>query len=164
MKPSRTAQTNFSRRNSHSQPSTPKSASGLSLTKRVTKRIVVVLILFSLLVSLQRVLQLSILNGQVVVGGVPISILTTFLQDDTARNAYLNRDRQLLHNRLQTLGIEEEIKDFYRSQITDKVELDQYIHQIFYDRTGYVGVNYWVNSEGILVLKKGRLERIENDL
>lgn len=120
--------------------------------------------MLSLLFSLQRVLKLSVLNGQLVVGGIPLSILTIFLQDDMARNAYLSRDRQLLHDRLQALGVEEAIKDFYRPQIADKVELDQHIHQVFYDRTGYVGLNYWVNLEGELVLKKGRLYRVENDL
>lgn len=122
-----------------------------------------VLIVLPLLASLQMVLKLSFLNGQLVVGGIPASIITTFLEDDVSRNAYLRGDRRLLHDRLQALGVEEEIKDFYRSQIPDNVELDRYIHQIFYDRTGYVGENYWVTSEGRLVLKKGRLHRVKND-
>ena len=132
--------------------------------KSVPYLAVLVLIILPLLASLQMALKLSFSNGQLIVGGIPASIIATFLQDDMARNAYLNRDRQLLHDRLQALGVEEEIKDFYRSQIPDKVELDQYIHQLFYDRTGYVGENYRVNSEGVLVLKKGRLYRVENDL
>lgn len=132
--------------------------------KSVPYLAVLLLIILPLLASLQMALKLSFSKGQLVVGGIPASIITAFLQDDMARNAYLNRDRQLLHDRLQALGVEEEIKDFYRSQIPDKVELDQYIHQLFYDRTGYVGENYWVNSDGVLVLKKGRLYRVENDL
>lgn len=115
------------------------------------------LIVLPVLVSLQIGLKLSVANGQLVVGGIPFSILSTFLQDDLARNAYLTRDRQTLHSRLQALGVEEQIKDFYRPQISDEFELDRYIHQLFYDRTGYVGLNYWVNSEGKLVLKKGRI-------
>lgn len=161
MKPSRTAQANFSQRNSVSpQKPARKSAPGVS----IAKLFVSLLILLSLLFSLQQALKLSMLNGQLVMGGIPVSILTAFLQDDVARNAYLSRDRQLLHDRLQALGVEEAIKDFYRPQIADKVELDRHIHQIFYDRTGYVGLNYWVNSEGTLVLKEGRLYRVENDL
>jgi hypothetical protein len=52
------------------------------------------------------------------------------------------------------MGVEEKIKSFYRPKIRDEAKLDQYIHQILYDRTGYVGEAYQVNSEGVLVLKK----------
>jgi hypothetical protein len=48
------------------------------------------------------------------------------------------------------MGVEAQIKDFYRSQIDSEQELDRHIHQIFYDNTGYVGEAYQVNSEGIL--------------
>lgn len=51
------------------------------------------------------------------------------------------------------MKIEEQIKDFYRPQIPDEQELDRYIHQIFYNTTGYVGKAYKVNSEGSLVSK-----------
>ncbi len=41
----------------------------------------------------------------------------------------------------------------YRDQISDENELDRYIHQIFYENTGYVGQAYKVNSQGQLVAK-----------
>jgi hypothetical protein len=93
-------------------------------------------------------------SGQLVLGGVPSSIIMTFLQDKTARDAYFHRDSAALHDRLQVLGVEEQIKAYYRPQIHDEVELDRYIHQLLYDRTGYVGSHYRLNSEGRLVLKQ----------
>ena len=92
-------------------------------------------------------------KGDLAFGGVPMSIVISFLQDETARDAYFQGDKQKLHARLEDMGIEERIKAFYRPQISDEVNLDQYIHQIFYDRTGYVGKAYRVNSQGVLVLK-----------
>lgn len=149
MKQSRTAQANFS----------PQYAlKRQQLTKKlVTALIVLILVVLPVLVSLQMLLKLSWTKGQVVVGGIPFSVITTFLQDDMSRNAYLNHNRQLLHDRLQALGVEEQIKAFYRPQISDEVKLDQHIHQIFYDRTGYVGLNYRVNSDGRLILKQGQI-------
>lgn len=88
------------------------------------------------------------------IAGVPLPIIIDFLGDETARNAYFQRDRRLLHDRLQAMGVEEQIKAFYRPQIRDEVKLDQYIHQLLYDRTGYVGNAYRVNSQGSLVLKE----------
>lgn len=73
-------------------------------------------------------------------------------------------DNKQLHSRLEILGIEEEIKDYYRPQITDEVQLDQYIHQLLYDRTGYVGYNYRVNSQGILILRKSGKYRVEQEI
>lgn len=92
-------------------------------------------------------------NGFLTIGGVPTPIILSFLQDETARNAYFQGDSQKLHDRLQGMGIEDRIKAFYRPQIRDEAELDQHIHQIMYDRTGYVGNSYRVNSQGVLVLK-----------
>jgi len=103
---------------------------------------------------LLRGLHLSIISDQLVISGVPCSIILAFLQDKTARRAYFRQDGKALHDRLYTMGIEEQIKDFYRSRISDEVELDRYIHQLLYDRTGYVGRDYHVNIEDILVLKK----------
>ncbi|MDX2212543.1 MAG: hypothetical protein SFY66_04560 [Oculatellaceae cyanobacterium bins.114] len=94
------------------------------------------------------------ISGRLVVGGVPSSIVMQFLQDDIARNAYFTGDKAGLHNRLDDMGIEAQMKTFYRPQISDETELDQHIHQILYDRTGYVGEAYQVNSRGILVLKE----------
>lgn len=92
-------------------------------------------------------------NGHFTIGGVPTPIVMSFLQDETARNAYFQGDRKKLHARLQSMGVEERVKAFYRPQISDEVKLDQYIHQILYERTGYVGDAYRLN-QGVLVLKK----------
>ncbi|NJK30462.1 MAG: hypothetical protein HC851_07715 [Acaryochloris sp. RU_4_1] len=99
------------------------------------------------------------LGPSLTVRGVPISIILTFLQDEPARQAYWSGDKQALHARLQELKIEEEIKAFYRPQIPDEIQLDQHIHQIFYDTTGYVGKAYWVNSQDILTLRDRQFEK-----
>jgi hypothetical protein len=83
--------------------------------------------------------------------GVPLNILFRFVADSTARKAYFSHNRQALHDRLQALGVEEAIKDYYRPQIQNEQELDQYIHQLMYDSTGYVGKAYKVNAQGQLV-------------
>ncbi|NEO99260.1 MAG: hypothetical protein F6K58_11365 [Symploca sp. SIO2E9] len=115
---------------------------------------VVMLIYLSLVlpISIGGIVFLSAAQN-VTIGGVPVPILINFWQDRTARNAYFNGKGKKLHDRLDQMGIEERMKDYYRSQISDEVELDQHIHQILYNRTGYVGEAYKVNSEGILVLK-----------
>ncbi|HBR74938.1 MAG TPA: hypothetical protein DEA78_14830 [Cyanobacteria bacterium UBA11159] len=87
------------------------------------------------------------------IADVPVSIVMSFLQDETARNAYFTGDGQKLHDRLNQMGVEEQIKDFYRPQIPDEIALDLYIHQLLYDRTGYVGKAYQLNAQGVLVLK-----------
>jgi len=88
------------------------------------------------------------------IGQVPIPILLKFIADQPARTAYFRQDKQGLHDRLVVLGIEEDMKAFYRPQIQDEVKLDQHIHQIFYERTGYIGEAYRVNAQGTLVLKQ----------
>ncbi|MBD1898598.1 hypothetical protein NDI44_21880 [Trichocoleus sp. DQ-A3] len=109
-------------------------------------------IYFSILLSIfLGVLLLS--SGRMTIGGVPLPILMSFLSDDAARNAYLAGEPAALHDRLEVMGIEEQIKEYYRPQISDEAKLDQHIHQILYDRTGYVGAQYEVNPEGVLVLK-----------
>jgi hypothetical protein len=92
-------------------------------------------------------------SGQMVIGGVPSSVILTFLQDRPALHAYFQNDDQGLHDRLNELGVEEQIKDYYRPQIHDEAKLDQYIHQLFYNRTGYVGEAYEVSEQGTLRLK-----------
>jgi hypothetical protein len=90
------------------------------------------------------------------IGGVPLPVVLQFLRDDTARNAYFSGDRQRLHDRLDRMGIEEEVKAFYRPKIRDEAELDRYIHQLLYNSTGYVGIAYEVNAKGILAPKKAQ--------
>ena len=87
---------------------------------------------------------------QVTLGGVPYRIVETFWNDDAARTAYFSGDAQALHDRLSALGVEEDIKAFYRDQFSNEDELDRYIHQVMFDRTGYVGEAYKVNNQGQL--------------
>lgn len=96
----------------------------------------------------------SLQSTSLTIGQVPIPILLKFIADQPARAAYFGQDKQALHDRLVALGIEEEMKAFYRPQIQDEVKLDQHIHQIFYERTGYIGEAYSVNAQGMLVLKQ----------
>lgn len=105
------------------------------------------------------VLIAILIGPSLTIQGVPVAIIIKFLQDDPARDAYFSENKQDLHNRLQELEIEEEIKAFYRPQIRDEVELDQHIHQIFYDTTGYVGKAYKVNAQDTLILRDRYYER-----
>ncbi|MCU0565465.1 MAG: hypothetical protein MUF49_02585 [Oculatellaceae cyanobacterium Prado106] len=99
------------------------------------------------------ILTLLFFSGHLLIGGVPSSIVLEFLQDQPAWTAYWQGDRQALHDRLSELGVEEQIKAYYRPQIPDEVKLDQHIHQLLYLRTGYVGEAYRVTEQGLLVLK-----------
>ena len=110
-------------------------------------------------VILLTVLTTIFIGPSLTIQGVPVSIIVKFLQDQPARDAYFSENKQDLHNRLQELKVEEEIKAFYRPKIRNEVELDQHIHQIFYEATGYVGKAYKVNAQGTLVLKDRHYER-----
>ncbi|NET37971.1 MAG: hypothetical protein F6K19_39240 [Cyanothece sp. SIO1E1] len=95
-----------------------------------------------------------LISGTITLGGVPFNVLMTFWQDEISRNAYFQGNSKLLHDRLDDLGVERAMKNYYRPRIpADEVKLDQHIHQILYDRTGYVGVAYTVSSQGVLVPK-----------
>lgn len=89
-------------------------------------------------------------SGRVTLGGVPYPILNKFWDDEAAKVAYFGSDRQSLHDRLSEMKIEADIKDYYRSRFDDEGELDRYIHQIMFDRTGYVGEAYQVDNYGRL--------------
>jgi hypothetical protein len=82
--------------------------------------------------------------------GVPVKILVHFLEDSAARKAYFAGNKRGLHDRLKALGVEEQIKDFYRPQFSDEQELDRHIHQLLYENTGYVGAAYTVDAQGQL--------------
>jgi len=88
---------------------------------------------------------------KITLGGVPYGIVRKFWQDSPARDAYFAGDSQALHARLKLLGVEEDIKVFYRDRFPSEYELDRHIHQIMFDRTGYVGEAYEVNKHGRLV-------------
>lgn len=85
--------------------------------------------------------------------GVPLGMILNFLQDPIARNAYFDGDLTQLHQRLDQLGFERDIKAHYRPKIHDEVELDRYIHQLMYENTGYVGKAYRLGAGGKLVDK-----------
>ena len=91
-------------------------------------------------------------------GGVPYGIIHKFWNDPAARTAYFVGDSRGLHDRLRSLGVEADIKDYYRDRFATEHELDRHIHQIMYDRTGYVGEAYQVRPSGQLVpIKSSRL-------
>ncbi|WP_346290460.1 hypothetical protein [Sphaerothrix gracilis] len=91
---------------------------------------------------------------RITLAGVPASVIFTFLQDDVARQAYFRGHNALLHDRLVQLGIEPRMKAFYADRIADEQALDLHIHQILYDRTGYIGEAYRVEpASNELVLK-----------
>jgi len=130
----------------------PSRCSLNSPTSRQTSLKVATLIFVSFLVCVW--IGVILLTNGLTIGGVPAPIIVSFIQDETARSAYFKGDSKKLHDRLQDMGVEEQIKAFYRPQIGDEVQLDQYIHQLLYNRTGHVGNAYKVNSKAILVLKK----------
>lgn len=117
-------------------------------------RMVTVTLIGTVLLMLS--LSLSLLySNHLTIGGIPSSIIQKFLTDSEAVDAYFAGDGKKVHDRLKALQIEKDIKDFYRRKISDEVELDRYIHQLLYDRTHYVGLDYQLNADQKLVLKDG---------
>lgn len=104
------------------------------------------------------------ITGAVTLSGVPASIIFNFLQDPPAITAFLTQDKQMLHDRLKQLNVETAIKAYYRPQISDEIELDRYIHQLFYDQTGYVGKKYRLTPDKKLVLTESGLEILQQEL
>ena len=103
-------------------------------------------------------------SGVVTLAGVPASVVVKFIQDPTAVKTVFLGNNTELHDRLESIGIEEEIKNYYRAQIIDEMELDRYIHQIFYNWTGYIGYNYQLDTSGQLVLKKSGEYRLQQEI
>ncbi len=89
-------------------------------------------------------------SERVTLGGVPYRIVNKFWHSQAARDAYFAGDRQALHYQLASLGVEEDIKDYYRDRFDNEGELDRHIHQIMYNRTGYVGEAYEVDKHNRL--------------
>ena len=87
--------------------------------------------------------------------GVPYRVVKTFLNDRPARVAYFSGDKELLHDRLVELDVEEAIKEYYRDRynIRNEGELDRFIHQIMYNHTRYVGEAYEVDAYNKLQAK-----------
>ncbi len=100
-------------------------------------------------------------TGAITLGGVPYSVLIKVWQNPAARSALLSGEATELHDLMDNLGIEYDIKVYYSNRIKDPVKLDQHIHQILFDRTGYVGANYVVRGR-TLVLKDGKAEKLRN--
>jgi hypothetical protein len=150
---------------SKSQRLRPRSGGYIPYSRTYNKNILIVTLSVALLLgSLTLGWGILFLGGVVTLGGVPSSIVGKFLLDPTSVAAFFTGDRIKLHQRLQEMGIEEEIKAYYRPQISDEVQLDQYIHQILYDRTGYVGNNYLATPRGDLVLKTSGERRLKQEL
>lgn len=117
--------------------------------------IVITSILFVFLGGLGWIWAEMLAKGYLAIGGVPSPIITSFLQNETARKAYFDGDSEKLHAQVQSMDLVEKLKPYYRPQFEDEVKLDLHAHQILYDRTGYIGKAYEVNPQGILVVKKG---------
>lgn len=100
-------------------------------------------------------------TGVITLGGVPYSVLLKVWQNPEARSALLGGESSELHDLMGGLGIEYDIKSYYGKRIKDPVKLDQHIHQILFDRTGYVGENYVVQGR-TLVLKEGKRQELQN--
>ncbi|ESA35267.1 hypothetical protein N836_12890 [Leptolyngbya sp. Heron Island J] len=98
----------------------------------------------------------------ITLGGVPYSVLMKVWQDPTARSALLGGDETELHDLMGGLGIEYDIKEYYRDRIEDPVKLDQHIHQILFDRTGYVGEAYTVRGRTLVLKDPGKIEELRN--
>ncbi|MGB7251088.1 MAG: hypothetical protein WBC73_19300 [Phormidesmis sp.] len=90
------------------------------------------------------------LTEQVTLGGVPYRVVSKVWQDKPSMAAYLGGDRQALHDRLNEIGVEEEIKAYYHDQFENDHDLDRHIHQLMFNRTGYVGEAYQANDYGQL--------------
>ena len=115
---------------------------------------------FTLTVLGGLVVGLGLLIGPTItIWGIPIPMLIRFLSDQPAREAYFAGQPQTLHDRLDQLGFEEDIKAYYRPKIQNEAQLDQYIHQLFYDTTGYISKGYNVDANGVLILKNPQFER-----
>ncbi len=101
-------------------------------------------------------------TGVITLGGVPYSVLMKVWQDPGARSALLSGKETQLHDLMNNLGIEYDIKEYYRSRIQDPVELDQHIHQIMFNRTGYVGDAYTVKGRTLVLKDPAKAEELRN--
>lgn len=101
-------------------------------------------------------------TGTVTLGGVPYRVLLKVWQNEPARSALLGGQSTALHDQMSVLGIEREIKAHYRERIQDPVELDRHIHQILFDRTGYVGANYKAEGRKLVLKDPGVAEDIRS--
>ena len=63
---------------------------------------------------------------------------------------------------MDNLGVEYDIKAYYRDRIQDPVKLDQHIHQILFDRTGYVGESYTVKGRTLVLKDPSKAEELRN--
>ncbi|WP_009633556.1 hypothetical protein [Synechocystis sp. PCC 7509] len=111
-------------------------------------------ILFLVLGGLGWVWSVMLTKGYVAIGGVPSPVIASFLQNETARDAYFDGNTEQLHAQIQKMNLAEKLKPYYRPQFEDEAKLDLYTHQILYDRTGYIGKDYQANPQGTLSLKK----------
>lgn len=91
--------------------------------------------------------------GMVTLGGVPFSVVSRVLATPDTRKALFTFRATHLHDLMDNMGIEEEIKIYHSKHIQDPVELDQHVHQVLYNWTRHVGENYVVGPRGKLIPK-----------
>ncbi|MEM9266437.1 MAG: hypothetical protein AAGA46_13000 [Cyanobacteria bacterium P01_F01_bin.13] len=101
-------------------------------------------------------------TGAITLGGVPYSVLMKVWDNPAARSALLAGKETELHDLMNNLGIEYDIKEYYRSRIQDPVKLDQHIHQILFDRTGYVGDAYTIKGRTLVLKDPAKIEELRN--
>ena len=101
-------------------------------------------------------------TGGITLGGVPYAVLMKVWQNPEARSALLSGNATDLHNLMGDLGIEYDIKEYYRDRIQDPVKLDQHIHQILFDRTGYVGEAYTVKGRTLVLKDRSKIKELGN--
>jgi hypothetical protein len=94
------------------------------------------------------------------VSGVPLPLVMRSMLDHQTRRAYLQGDGDLLYTRLKEMGVEAEIREYYRQYIPNERELDQYVNQLMYDNTGYVNDDFEVDRNGQLIPKGKELEAV----
>lgn len=101
-------------------------------------------------------------SGAITLGGVPYSVIMKVWQNPAARSAVLGGKETELHNLMGMMGIEYEIKEYYRDRIPDPVKLDQHIHQVLFDRTGYVGDAYTVKGRTLVLKDPATAEKLRS--
>ncbi len=138
-------------------PPSRKRTSSYKVSDRTLRpsSLMVASILFLVLGGLGWIWTLMLTKGYVAIGGVPSPIIVNFFQNETARKAYFDGDSKKLSAQVQSMDLAEKLKPYYRPEFEDEAKLDLHAHQIVYDRTGYIGKAYQVNSQGLLVFKKG---------
>ena len=101
--------------------------------------------------------------SQMIMAGIPIHLYLDVITDAEAVIALVTTDQMSFRNRLKELDIDTKIKNRYRSQFSNEVELEKHIDQIFYRYTGYANQKeYIVDQNGDLNLINKTLPQPNN--